>query len=330
MRLRMRSKLVNGKGRRHLQGQEHAAAGGIPRAPDTGSRQNTRSCWWRTTLTRHRQPAAHKQQQMAVPQGSPAPHAPPPPGPITHLVVQTAAGRVHQEHSHARPPLLQVAAHPRYRAAGACPAHKRVHMAARLLPNLLACRAGGRRHGSVCNSLGKAASSAAVGWSAAGARQQPGCSQLRAVCPSCHTHRKPSSQAVRPPVFRCARKLATVSNWSANTAFGCSAARRRATLTKWSGWEMDTGRSRCTSAPSACGCAGEVGILLHGSCYRQHACTCHALHSACKPRPLRPAACMPMLICTRLAPPCCCHSPPPPAPPAASVPFLLPHHPAWL
>ena len=65
------------------------------------------------------------------------------------------------------------------------------------------------------------------------------------------------------PVFRCARKLAGFSNWSANMALGCSAARRRATLTKWSGWVMDTGRRRSTSAPMAwCGQREEWGAGL--------------------------------------------------------------------
>lgn len=55
-----------------------------------------------------------------------------------HLIVQAAARWVDQENPHRRPPLLQVAAHTRYRAAGACAADKSIHVAARLLPNLLA------------------------------------------------------------------------------------------------------------------------------------------------------------------------------------------------
>lgn len=42
----------------------------------------------------------------------------------------------------------------------------------------------------------------------------------------------PTQQRPHPPVFKCALKFATFSNWSANTALGCSAARRRATFTK--------------------------------------------------------------------------------------------------
>lgn len=136
---------------------------------------------------------------MAVTWVSPAPQALLTPGPITHLVVQTAARRVDQENPHARPPLLQVAPHPRYRAAGACPADKRVHTAARLLPNLLACWAGGRRRGSVCNSLGQAASGAAVGWSAAGARQQAGCYNCGRCAPAAATPASPPPRLCAHP-----------------------------------------------------------------------------------------------------------------------------------
>ena len=60
----------------------------------------------------------------------------------------------------------------------------------------------------------------------------------------------PSWAQISSPVFRWARKLARFSNWFANRAQVSADAFLRATFTKWSGCVMDTGRTRCTSAPA--------------------------------------------------------------------------------
>ena len=79
----------------------------------------------------------------------------------SHLVVQTAARRIYQEHLHRRPLLLEEAGHPRYRAAGARAAHKCVDAPARLLPDLPPCRSrrGHNRLGISGNPAGSSSSS---------------------------------------------------------------------------------------------------------------------------------------------------------------------------
>lgn len=117
----------------------------------------------------------------------------------------------------------------------------------------------------------------------------------------------------RPPVARWALKLARLWNWSANTALGASAARRCATFTKWPGWVMETGRTRCTSAPSACGSTRgkEKGAVAN---------TAHRWRSA---DPLLGQ--IPPVRCTGRVEPAAVV----PSPPAGSAPSLSPRRPAW-
>lgn len=199
-----------------------------------------------------------------------------------HLVVQAAARRVYQEHLHPRPPLLQVARHACYRTAGARPRHKGIHPPPRLLPDLLPCggRCAGRREQGIWEASLPAPTDNRFHehqtiWGGGGAGAGRHCELCARLWLSCwlgdhaltnaRTHMQAGLEATvagcrrqqaldpRPPVRKCALKLAGFSNWSAKMALGCSAAWRRATFTKWLGWVMDTGRSCCTSAPRACG-----------------------------------------------------------------------------
>ena len=73
------------------------------------------------------------------------------------------------------------------------------------------------------------------------------------------------------PVCRCALKFAKFSNWSAKMLLGCCAALQRATLTKWSGFVMETGRILCTVAPARQTTQLTVNHAVAHDCMHAHA-----------------------------------------------------------